>query len=61
MLIKVENSDASEVLTEANKELIEVARRSDESVLRQRNYDGLSYESWMSDVVRDGHQMSNRA
>ncbi|XP_028418118.1 uncharacterized protein LOC114543248 [Dendronephthya gigantea] len=50
---KSPNVDASEVLIEANKELIEVARRSDESVLRQRNYYGLSCEDWMSDVVKE--------
>ena len=31
-----------EVLVKANKELIEVARRSESSVLRQRSYDGMS-------------------
>ena len=54
MLIKVETFDASsKVLIDANKELIEVARRSDASVLRQRNYDGLSSEGWMSEVVEE--------
>ena len=36
---------------EANRELIEVARRSDASVLRERSFDGLSAEDWMSEVL----------
>jgi hypothetical protein len=34
----------------ANKELIEVARRSESSVLWKRSYDGLSAEGWISEV-----------
>ena len=41
------------VLNVANKELIEVARRSNPSVLRQRDYGGLSSGSWMSDVLKE--------
>ena len=41
------------VLSVANKELIEVARRSDPSVLRQRDYGGLSSECWMSDILKE--------
>ena len=48
-----EDSSLSNVLTVANKELIEIARRSDASVLRQRFYDGLSSEDWMSDVSKE--------
>ena len=43
----------SHVLSVANKELVEVARRSDPSVLRQRDYAGLSSESWMSDILKE--------
>ena len=43
----------SHVLSVANKELVEVARRSDPSVLRQREYAGLSSESWMSDILKE--------
>ena len=46
-----EDSSLSNVLTVANKELIEIARRSD--ALRQRFYDGLSSEDWMSDVSKE--------
>jgi hypothetical protein len=42
-----------EVLVKANKELIEVARRSEPSVLRQRSYDGMSADSWMSEVLEE--------
>ena len=42
---------SSQVLHEANKELIEVARGSEASVLRQRQYDGLSSEGWMCEVM----------
>ena len=48
-----EDSSLSNVLTVANKQLIEIARRSDASVLRQRIYDGLSSEDWMSDVSKE--------
>ena len=41
------------MLEKANKELIEVARRSEPSVLRQRDYDGISADSWMSDVLEE--------
>jgi hypothetical protein len=42
-----------EVLVKANKELIEVARRSESSVLRKRSYDGMSAEGWMSEVLEE--------
>ena len=41
------------MLEKANKELIEVARRSEPSVLRQRDYDGISADSWISDVLEE--------
>ena len=41
------------VLNEANKEMVEVARRSNPSVLRQRNYDGMSAKDWMSKVINE--------
>ena len=44
---------SGEVLVEANKELIEVARRGEPSILRQRSYDGLSSEGWMSEVLNE--------
>ena len=43
----------SHVLCVANKELVEIARRSDPSVLRQRDYTGLSSESWMSEILKE--------
>ena len=45
--------DTAGVICGANKELIEVARRSDSSVLRERGYDGLSAEGWMSNVLNE--------
>ena len=45
--------DTSPVIVEANKELIEVARRSEPSVLRSRNFDGLSDEGWMGKVLAE--------
>ena len=44
---------STRVTEEANKELIEVARRSDPSVLRQRAYKGLSSDNWMADVLEE--------
>ena len=40
-------------MDKANKELVEVARRSEPSVLRNRAYDGMSAESWMSEVLEE--------
>ena len=37
----------------ANKELIDVARRTEPSVLRQRGYDGMSSDSWMLEVLEE--------
>ena len=37
----------------AHRELIEVARRSNASVLRQRGFDGLSEENWMVKVLQE--------
>lgn len=47
-----EDLPLSLVVNEASKELIEIARRTDASVLRQRYYDGLSSDDWMSDVLK---------
>ena len=40
-------------IVEANKELIEVARRSESSVLRNRTFDGLANENWMAEVLAE--------
>ena len=48
-----EDSSLSNVLTVANTELFEIARRSDASVLRERFYCGLSSENWMLDVTKE--------
>ena len=37
----------------ANKELIDVARRTEPSVLRQMGYDGMSSDSWMLEVLEE--------
>ena len=41
----------AQVLHGANKELVEIARRSEPSVLRCRTYDGMSSERWMSCIL----------
>ena len=41
------------MLDKANKELIDVARRTEPSVLRQRGYDGMSTDNWMSEVLEE--------
>lgn len=41
------------VLREANKELVNIARRDEPSVLRDRTYGGLSQETWMVEVVKE--------
>jgi hypothetical protein len=47
----------SQVMKASDKELREVAKRSDPSVLRQRSFNGLSSEDWMSEVL---HEMATR-
>ena len=34
----------------ADQELVEIARRSEPSVLRKRSYNGMSQENWMKEV-----------
>lgn len=46
-------TDTSPVIVQANKELIEVARRSESSVLRSRSFDGLADESWVAKVLAE--------
>ena len=46
-------ASSATVLNEANKEMLEVARRSNPSVLRQRGYDGMSAEDWMSNTINE--------
>ena len=41
------------MLDKATKELIEVAIRTEPSVLRQRDYDGMSKDIWMSEVLEE--------
>ena len=43
--------DPTQVIEKANKELVEIARRSNPSVLRQRDYDSISESCWMSEVL----------
>jgi hypothetical protein len=44
---------STQVLNAANNELVEVARRSEPSILRCRTYDGMSSDSWMSDILNE--------
>ena len=41
------------ILETANKELVEVARRSEPSVLRNRSYYGLSESTWMNEILTE--------
>ena len=41
------------IIDKANKELVEVARRTEPSGLRQRSYEGMATDSWMSDVKNE--------
>ena len=45
-------SPSDQYLDLANKELIEIARRSEPSVLRKRSYDGMSEINWMAVVAK---------
>ena len=42
-----------DLLQKANKELVEVARRSTPSVLRKRKYEGMSAEGWMTEILEE--------
>ena len=44
---------SAHVLSVADKEIVEVARRSDPSTLRKRSYDEMSAEDWMSEVHKE--------
>lgn len=41
------------MIQKANKELVEVARRSEPSVLRERSFEGLAANNWMSEVKNE--------
>ena len=41
------------VLTKADKELVELARRSELSILRKRSYDGMSDNNWICNVTNE--------
>ena len=41
------------IIDKANKELVEVARRTEPSVLRGRSYEGMATDNWMSDVKNE--------
>lgn len=41
------------LLREANKELVNITRRDEPSVLRDRTYGGLSQETWMVEIVNE--------
>ena len=43
----------NDVMSKANEELIEIARRSEPSVLRKRSYEGMSNENWMTEVMNE--------
>ena len=46
-----QTTSLSQIIEHVNKELTEVARRTEPSVLRDRTYHGMSEEKWM-DVVK---------
>jgi hypothetical protein len=41
------------MIQKANKELVKVARRSEPSVLRERSFEGLAANNWMSEVKNE--------
>lgn len=43
----------NDVMSKANEELIEIARRSGPSVLRKRSYEGMSNENWLTEVMNE--------
>ena len=43
----------NDVMSKTNEELIEIARRSEPSVLRKRSYEGMSNENWMTEVMNE--------
>ena len=43
----------TKVLLGADRELIEIARRSEPSVFTQRTYDGVSAATWMSELFAE--------
>ena len=45
--------DSLAIIDKANKELVEVARRTEPSVLRERSYEGMATDNWMSDVKNE--------
>ena len=47
------SSSPSDILDKASAELVEIARRSEPSVLRKRSYNGLSDEYWMKEVTNE--------
>lgn len=52
-LPQVYNAVHQNILETANNELVEVARRSEPSVLRKRSYDGLSERTWMNEILTE--------
>lgn len=53
----VSNIASNNCLEMANKELTEIARRSEPSVLRKRSYEGMCEENWMTQIT---HELSSR-
>ena len=45
--------ESASLIGKANKELVEVARRSEPSVLRERSFEGLVADNWMSEVKNE--------
>ena len=45
--------DSVSMIDKANKELVEVARRTEPSVLRERSYEGMAADNWMSEVKNE--------
>ena len=41
------------MIDKANKELDEVGRQTEPSVLRERSYEGMATDNWMSDVKNE--------
>ena len=51
--VSLPQQEISKVLREANQELVNIARRDQPSVLRDRTYGGLTQENWMIQLVKE--------
>ena len=54
LIFQAENRfDEPDILKKAEKELVEIARKDEPSVLRNRSYQGMSESDWMTKVAKE--------